>query len=218
MESLENSLKYQQWHKTLTQNGVTVQSIQELYSIRKKNGEILFSLIQIDAKDNTGTPLLPVVLLRGHFVSVLTCMIDQETGQRYLLLVKQIRVANGQITYEHPAGMCDNETDPWEVAIKEVKEETGLTVSKEQLVLLNDKLYYSSPGLLDEGGYFFACEIVTNLDFINQFQNKQTGAAGESEFIETCLIPYEEVLTYMNNSNAVLNYYLYEDWKRKRSE
>jgi 8-oxo-dGTP pyrophosphatase MutT (NUDIX family) len=150
-----------------------------------------------------------MVLLRGHFVSVVTVLIDSSTNEKYFLLVKQRRVANGSIFFEHPAGMCDNEIDPYKVAIKEVMEETGLTIFKEDLHLLWDKPLYSSPGLLDEAGYFFYCEVKLDSKELNSFRNKITGAKDENEHIETFLCPSHDILKYIENSNGVLASLLY---------
>lgn len=208
-QELSDALKFKQWKAILEKNGIQFNNITPLQLVHKPNGEVIFALLNIDAQDKNGEKLLPVVLLRGHFVSVLTCFISQETGKKYLLLVKQYRVSNGEISYEHPAGMCDSETDPYKVAVKEVQEETGLTIQKSDLTLLNKQMYYTSPGLLDEGGYFFYCELTLPQTEIDKYQNKSAGALDEREFIQTCVVPIEEASTLMTNIPALLNYYLY---------
>ncbi|TAE68355.1 MAG: NUDIX hydrolase [Bacteroidetes bacterium] len=209
MEKLQDSLKYKQWVQTIEKNEINLKNVEELSISRKPNGEILFAKLKIDAYSKSGEKLLPIVLLRGHFVSVLTCLISKETQQKYLLLVKQFRIANGAISYEHPAGMCDNETNPLAVAVKEVKEETGLAIETTQLVQLNDKMLYTSAGLLDEGGYFFYCEVNLSQAEINAFQDKIAGAEGENEFIQTYICPIDEALPLMNSVASQLNYFLY---------
>jgi ADP-sugar diphosphatase len=209
MQELKKSIKYLEWEKSLKKYDIQIEDIEEKYSIYKNNGELLFSLVYLKAKDKEGVPLLPMVLLRGHFVSVVTVLIDTNSKEKYFLLVKQRRVANGAIFYEHPAGMCDSELDPYAVAIKEVKEETGLIINKENLALLWDKPLYSSPGLLDEAGYFFYCEVQLNSKELDSYRNKLTGAKDENEHIETFLCPEEDILKYIENSNGVLASLLY---------
>jgi 8-oxo-dGTP pyrophosphatase MutT (NUDIX family) len=208
-QKLEESLKYQQWLRTLQANGIVVNKIEPLQLIYKPNGEIIFALLSVDAQDKNGEKLLPIVLLRGHFVSIVTVLIEKETQEKFLLLVRQYRVANGEYTYEHPAGMCDSSADIWQVALKEIEEETGLKVEKSQLRLLNEKPFYTSPGLLDEGGYLFACEIEMSQEEIFHFRNKKTGAAGEREFITTYICPIQEAFGLMSNLTAQLNLMMY---------
>jgi hypothetical protein len=64
METLEESLKYQQWYKELEQNGIVFKSVEALQLVHKPNGELLFALLKIDAHNAVGEKLLPVVLLR----------------------------------------------------------------------------------------------------------------------------------------------------------
>ena len=170
---------------------------------------MLFTLVHIDAVDPDNHKLLPVVLIRGHFVSVVTCLIEKETGNKYFLLVKQRRVANGEIFYEHPAGMCDSEPDPWKVAVKEVGEETGLQITRDNLRLLHPDPLYSSAGLLDEAGYFFACDIPLSRKEIDTFRDKPAGAIDENEVIITHVCTLSEVFSLIRNTNGLLATYLY---------
>jgi 8-oxo-dGTP pyrophosphatase MutT (NUDIX family) len=209
MEHWENSVKFKEWKKVLIKNNIKINSIEEKYSVHKRSGEILFSLLEIKGTDPDGIPLLPIVLLRGNFVSVVIAIKEKETNDKYFLLVKQRRVANGAVFYEHPAGMCDSESDPHKVALKEVEEETGLVLKKENLQLLWETPLYSSPGLLDEAGYFFYCDIELNSQELSEFKNKQTGAKDENEHIETFLCPSNDILKYIENSNGVLATLLY---------
>ncbi len=209
MEKWDESLKFNNWKKSLLNNNIKINTIEEKYSVHKRSGDLLFSLLEIKATDPDGIPLLPIVILRGNFVSVVVAIKDSETNEKYFLLVKQRRIANGAVFFEHPAGMCDSETDPFKVALKEVEEETGLQIKKEDLHLLWEKLLFSSPGLLDEAGYFFYCNIELKSNELLNFKNKQTGAKDENEHIETFLCPANDILKYIDNSNGVLATLLY---------
>ena len=211
MEKLEDSLKFKTWKNSLIQNGIQIHSIEELHTVRKPNGEVLFSMVKINAHDKEGRRLLPVALLRGNFVTVVTCLIDKVTKERFFLMVKQRRIANGDYFYENPAGMCDSESDPWKVALKEVEEETGLIISKENLRLLHTENLYTSGGLLDESGTFFACDIEMPREEIFTYHNRNTGAQNENEFITTVIFTKEEVLANLKNTSGLLAMYLYQD-------
>jgi ADP-sugar diphosphatase len=209
LEKLEDSLKFKSWKNSILQNGNKINSIEELHTIRKKNGEVLFALVKIDAISEEGNKLLPTALIRGNFVTILTVLIDIDTKAKFYLMVKQRRVANGDIFYEHPAGMCDSESDPFKVALKEVEEETGLILKLENLKLLHKEKLYTSGGLLDESGSFFYAEIFMTHEEIKSFMDKKTGATGEHEFITTCILTQEEVFQNLKNTSGLLAMYMY---------
>lgn len=215
MQDLKNSLKYQQWENLLRKNDVDLKDMQELSTIRKKNGEVLFSMVKIDAVGANGEPLLPIALIRGHFVGVLVSLIEQETGEEYFLMVSQRRVASGAYMIEHPAGMVDSTTDPYDVAVAEVSEETGVQISKDQLILLNEKVLYSSPGLIDEGGYFFAVRLELGKEEIQKLDDNSQGHGTEGEFIQTYIMKREEIMQKSVVANALLHLYLWEEYQRK---
>jgi 8-oxo-dGTP pyrophosphatase MutT (NUDIX family) len=216
MQSLTDSLKYRQWAEKLKANGVSIRSLKERDTIRKKDGEVLFSMIEMDAVTEQGQKLLPIALLRGHFVSIVTVLIDKSTREEFYLMVGQRRVADGALHWEHPAGMTDSDTDPFATALKEMEEETGLKVTREQVHLLREGVVYSSPGLLDEGGYFFCCEIEMDRSEIESFRARLLGDAHEGEFIQTRLMSEAEVWPVLRNAHGLLNMFLYREFKGGR--
>lgn len=217
MQAFDQSPKFKVWKSNLEKNGNQVHSVTDLHSVRKGNGEILFSLIKMDATSPEGNPLLPITMIRGHFVSVTTCLRDRDTGEEFLLLVRQRRVANGALFYEHPAGMMDQHSDPFEIAMIEMHEETGVKVGRESLHLLNEEPYFSSPGLLDEGGYFFCCEMELSREEIMDLHLKSAGEGGEGEFIQTFIATPKEARGLIKNSNGLLGIFMWQEWKASKA-
>ena len=217
MQALEDSLKFKLWKSNLNQHGVQLHGYEELHTVRKGKGDVLFSLLKIQATAPEGNPILPIVMLRGAFVTVMTALIDDQTGEEFHLLVRQRRVANGALFYEHPAGMTDGIEDPFTVALLEVEEETGVQITREQLTLLIPEPVYSSPGLLDEGGWFFCCSVKMPRKEINALHLQQHGDGGEGEFIHTYVAKPEEVPSLIRNASGLLLHYLYADWKAKQA-
>src|SRR6218665_3053222 len=144
IEKLVDSHKYNLWKKKLETNGMDLHRIDELYTRRNGHGEVLFSLLYTDATTPEGNKIPPICFLKGEVVSVLVCFIDSEKREKYLLLVQQRRICDGSMTYEHPAGMLDSESDAAAVAAREVFEETGIAVDVSQLVKVNDEPFYPS--------------------------------------------------------------------------
>jgi len=137
-------------------------------------------------------------------------LIDKDTKEKYLLLVKQRRIAEGGFTYEHPAGMVDGTKTPLEISIMEVKEETGLEVSASQLIdVTPQRRVFPSTGTSDEAIYLYYCEIEMSAGEIQDLNNKEMGTDYEFERITTHILPFEEGHRLINNTNALLLDYLY---------
>ncbi len=212
-EALSDALKFRQWQQALERNGIDLQDFTELHTVRKADGSVLFALLHARMQPPDAPALPPVVLLRGHFVSVLTCLSEAETGRRYLLLVSQRRGADGSWFLEHPSGMCDSTTDPREVALHEFAEETGLEAHRSELIALHAEPYYSSPGLLDEAGWFFALRRTLPAAELAALDGRLTGNAGEHEHIRLRVLPYAEGRHRLRSGMARLNCCLFEEWE-----
>lgn len=209
-ESLENAHKFKIWKANLQTNGLKINNIEEVYTRYRYNGEALFSLVMLDADTPEGDKIPPICFIKGEVVCVCIVLIDRETKEKYLLLVKQRRIAEGGFTFEHPAGMVDGTKTPLEIAVMEVKEETGIIVSENQLINLSpNKRLFPSTGTSDEAMYFYFCEILLEKKEIESFENKEMGTEYEFERITTHVYPFIEGHQKINNSNGLLLNYLY---------
>jgi len=207
-EKLQSALKFRQWKAALAAHDVTLESIKPLALVPPDSESVLFAMLDTKVRDAQG--YLPnYVVLRGAFAAVLVCLIDEDTQNEYLLLVKQRRIATGAWFYEHPAGMVDEDTNTRQVAVKEVEEETGLRLAAASLQQLNERPYYASPGLLDEGGYFYAIEQKLPLAQIQDLEGNTTGNDSEHERIMLAVVPRAHALSLLQNSNAALHYFLW---------
>ena len=217
IENLVDSHKYNLWKNNLEANGLDIHRIDELYSRRNGKGEVLFSLLYTDATTPEGNKIPPICFLKGEVVCVLICFIDSVTKQKSLLLVQQRRICDGSMTYEHPAGMLDSESDAAAVAAREVEEETGIKVEISQLIKLNEKPYYPSTGTSDEAMYLFYCELELTTEQIGSYHNKSMGLLSDHEFINTYVVPFEEGHKLITNVNGILLNFMYlkdvEDWE-----
>lgn len=215
-ENLVDAHKYNLWKGRLEKNGLDIHRVDELYSRRNGKGEILFSLLYTDATTPEGEKIPPICFLKGEVVCVLICFIEIETREKYLLLVRQRRICDGSLTYEHPAGMLDSESDAASVAAREVFEETGIHVAKEQLVALNTEPYFPSTGTSDEAMYLFYSEIELSAAEIAAHHNKTQGLISDHEHITTHVVPFTEGHKLITNVNGILLDFMYlkdvEDW------
>ena len=216
-EKLVDSHKYNLWKNKLIANGLDIHGIDELYTRYNGHGEVLFSLLYTDATTPEGNKMPPICFLKGEVVCVLICLIDDITKEKFLILVQQRRICDGSLTYEHPAGMLDSESDAGAVAAREVFEETGIMVSKSQLTQLGSEACFPSTGTSDEAMYFFYCELELSAAQIESYHDKTQGMLSEHEYIKTFVVPFAEGHHLITNSNGILLDFLYlkdvGDWE-----
>ncbi|MBK6977932.1 MAG: NUDIX hydrolase [Cytophagaceae bacterium] len=217
-ETLENAHKFKLWKSNLEKNGLKINNIEEKFTRYRYNGEVLFSLLMLDAETPEGDKIPPVCFLKGEVVSILICLIDENTLEKYLILVKQRRIADGGYTYEHPAGMVDGTVTPAQIALQEVKEETGIEITADQLQPLeNNRRLFPSTGTSDECMYFFYCELLLSKEKIDALNHQNMGTDYEFERITTVVLPFLEAHRKLNNTNGLLLNYLYlsqiKDWE-----
>ncbi|WP_266364344.1 NUDIX hydrolase [Tellurirhabdus rosea] len=208
-EKLEEAHKFRYWKKQMELNGLKINGVKDHFIRRRQNGEVLFAMLEVDADTPEGDKIPPVCFLKGHAACVLVVLIDEETDQKYTVLVRQRRICDGSHTYEHPAGMVDAEDDPTEVAAREVGEEIGLTITPGELTRLNPRVWFPSTGTSDEGMHYFFVEKRMPRAQIMEFHNKNMGNSHEFERINTFIATLPEAHKLVNNVNGLLIHFLY---------
>jgi ADP-ribose pyrophosphatase len=104
-------------------------------------------------------------------------------NQTRLLMSYEYRYPTGQFLLSPVAGLLDPEDKSSEnplvsAAIREIREETGLTVREDDRVYVLNPCAFSTPGMTDESNAFLCAEItLENLDDLNQ-----NGAEGSELF------------------------------------
>ncbi len=99
-----------------------------------------------------------------------------------VLMEKQYRYAQGRVVYEIPAGKLEaGETDPREVALRELREETGYTAKR----LTPLGYYVPSPAILGERIALYLAEELTEGDI----------CLDEDEFLLLDRRPLEELIS-----------------------
>lgn len=147
------------------------------------------------------------LICRGDYVAVAIHLQNKDTLESYFLLVAQRRPANGDIFYEHPAGLIDPGETPLQAALRELREETTLTPDPKELLPLTSKGLYSSPGILDEKGYFYALHLTLPTEKVQALHHYRTGTGDEA--ITLHVVPFASCLQRMRNLQTIAHTLIY---------
>lgn len=214
---MNNSFKIEKWQQALIDAGCTVAATTPLAVVNKKNGDPLFSLIDAKVTDPEGHRMPNIVFIRGQAVVVVPELEDQSTGEIRFLMVRQRRIGNGQMCLEFPAGMIDHEHDePVLVGVRELAEETGLTVTRDSLFPLVNVPLYSSAGASDEAIHFFGCTTTVSHDTFLSYCNKSRTNSEEGEYLTVALLTREEAEPQITSIQARLGFYLFDAFLRSK--
>lgn len=119
-------------------------------------------------------------------------MIAELLPSHRLILIRQYRPPAGSMVLEFPAGLIDPGESPESAALRELREETGFKGTIRRILPRS----YNSPGLTGEFIYPVLMEIQENE------QARTETDFDDSEFIETLLIPKNELLDLIEKENA----------------
>lgn len=143
---------FQQWLKNLQgKNGALTNGVMSLNKVLiqgvdyfgKSIGFLKFKAEIIDKE--TGKKVPGIVFARGPAVAILILL--ESEGETYAILTEQVRVPTGRFVLELPAGMLDDDKgDFLGTAVREVEEETGIHLNKEDMVELTAFLDPSTGG------------------------------------------------------------------------
>lgn len=124
----------------------------------------------------------------------------KEEEEPKLLLSREYRYPTGQFLLSPPAGLLDPEDANTEnpiltAAKREIKEETGLTITEKDSLFIINPVLFSSPGLTDESNAL-ACAVI-QID--NTSELSQDGAVGSECFDGFELLSKQEATEILKN-------------------
>jgi 8-oxo-dGTP pyrophosphatase MutT (NUDIX family) len=215
--SLKNEPKIRSWMKLVETAGCTIKKIAPLSVVHKKNGDLLFALLDTDIRSPEGHALPHIVFIRGDACLIVTLVRNRATGEERFLMVRQRRVGNGSASLEFPAGMLDTEVDdPAGVAARELAEETGIKAAAGDLFPLCDTKLFSSVGASDEGIYYFGCiREVDDAAWRSLAAGRPGGNPAEEEHISAVLVSRKEAEREATSLQVRLGFHLFEIYRKK---
>jgi 8-oxo-dGTP pyrophosphatase MutT (NUDIX family) len=204
------------WKKTLDNAGCIVGTLKPLALLNKPGGELLFALCDASVTDPQGNALPRYIFIRGHACIVITLVKNSSSGEERFLMIRQRRIGNGEVNLEFPAGMLDRQVDAVrDVAVRELREETGLVVSRDDIRELHSGPLYSSPGASDEGIYYFGCTVsLSDTDF-KALDGRVAGSSSDGERITVTLCTRESAESETTSLQARLGMYLFSEYLKK---
>ena len=196
---------FKNWFKTITsRNDLTINkiSISDIDMFGKRIG---FLTLVSDVVDSNGDKLPGICKLRGPSVGVLFFVYMTQTKSFKLLLVKQQRIPIGGVKLlEIPAGMLDDLGNFSGQAAKELKEETGITLTTNDFVSLTPKPLFMSPGGIDEELYlYFYCCKETDLGESYLEKVKNAHVFGDKEENEKTIVKLSDLGNICQNITDV---------------
>ncbi len=198
------------WEQSLAEAGCSLDALEPLQLLHKRNGELLFALVRALGRDGEGKPLMPYALVRGPACVVMPVCRRRGGGGKKFLMIRQRRIGHGGVSLEFPAGMLDeNLNDPTGVAVRELEEETGVSIAREALTPLWGRALYSSPGLADESIYLYCAELELDESQWQSLEGGQAGHPDEGEFITTTLKTFSEAAAEITSVQPLLAFLLY---------
>lgn len=149
----------------------------------------------------TGTKLMSnIVFIRGDSVAVLIIvkvLMSNGSDVKYVLQCEQMRAPVGKRIKEICAGMTDGEGNIMSVALKEVKEETGICIKHvDQLTRLGKIM--PSPGACDEVVHLYSHQFALGQRDFEAMEHKIYGNADEHEEIRLSFVEinkYKKIIT-----------------------
>lgn len=133
------------------------------------------------------------ILIDKPSKSIGVMVVPYHAEKEKLVVIKEFRIPLRGYEYSFPAGLLDGDEDPISAATRELKEETGLNVTR---VLLQAPPSYSSAGLTDE-----CLDIV----FVHCNGEPDLSKNEASEDIEVLLLDEKEVETLLKRTDCLFS-------------
>ncbi|KAH0790640.1 hydrolase, NUDIX family protein [Histomonas meleagridis] len=146
-----------------------------------------------------------IFILSGGSVSIVPLIKCIETGQIMTMLVKQPRIAFGGLTYEFPAGLADDSTDYELTAIREFKEECGISINRSELIDVGQIVhnetptFHTFPQFFDE---FVATYVVKKAMTQKEIETIEgrNGGVDEDEQITQHFVPFDDICLFSQDA------------------
>lgn len=206
-QKLALSLEFRRYLETL-QKDLDIRAIQEEWSWFSRKGGLIFAIFFVQYIDKKGKNKGEVFFFRSDAVAVFLVVRDSITRQKFAVLVRQVRIPAGGEILEVPAGSAEIGENFEETLVREIKEEVGLEITRQDLTHLGT--FYSSPGACNEKIALYACERDCSPEQIRDLRGRLAGLWSHGEYTIVQLVElsqFEEL--EIGDAKTQLAYELY---------
>lgn len=206
LSSKENKKNIKFWLKRINKKKIDIKKIEIINEIYRKNKD--FSICSVDCviKINNDKEIKRVIQIEGKSIVIIPIIKVANEKDLRTILIKQIRYPVGDETLEFPSGNQKN-NDPKNDAIKEIYEELGLKIKKNELKILNKKRIFMIPSNTFGPVQFFYFKIYLKKNEIQNLNNKKTGITKHGEYTKTKVLKFKDILD-SNNSTVLVGLFL----------
>ena len=183
----------------------------EIKKVTRKTENPYVNLYELETKDRVGHDKKYYVASRAKTIADLKLSTHNEKPDGVIiyglsrekdkvLLVRQYRYSLDEYIYEFPAGLVDPGEDFRQAAVREVKEETGLTLEPLQLENGYERPYFTTVGMTDE-----CCSTV--FGYVSGILSSE--GEEDTEDIEALLVDREEAKRILKEERvAIMDAYM----------
>jgi hypothetical protein len=187
----KNKQNFKKWKKNINKKKIKLIKIKKISEIYRSDSDFNISTIDCDIVIKNKN-IKRIVQLEGDSVVIVPVLKLKNKKKLMTILVKQFRLAVGSETLEFPSGSVNNNLYKNQ-ALKEIFEETGLKIKKNNLIKLNNKPIFMLPSnnFARVNFYYFIKKI--DLNWIKRNNNKKTGIKNEGELITTKIVTFNSL-------------------------
>ncbi|MFT8808837.1 NUDIX domain-containing protein [Gluconobacter sp.] len=159
---------------------------------------------------NDGARMPCFAVLRDPTVSIMPVVTVKDAPDgKHVVLVREARLPAGRMVTALPAGVIDDEGADI-AAIRELREETGLSLQGGQPYRLHDTPVLLSPGGSSEEMMLYAVDIVLTQAEMKKLLHRKAGLADEHEHTTVCIVPLKDMPRHTPNAHCLLSWHLYQ--------
>jgi len=197
----KNKQNFKKWKKNINKKKIKLIKIKKISEIYRSDSDFNISTIDCDIVIKNKN-IKRIVQLEGDSVVIVPVLKLKNKKKLMTILVKQFRLAVGSETLEFPSGSVNNNLYKNQ-ALKEIFEETGLKIKKNNLIKLNNKPIFMLPSnnFARVNFYYFIKKI--DLNWIKRNNNKKTGIKNEGELITTKIVTFDS-LKFIQSASVIV--------------